>query len=189
VAVPLQSNSPAYIPASPTELSHSPTPNPVTELIQTFLTEAEDNATPPASPSTIPLPVYASPTLQDPSSPSYSNNKSQPGVHPGFLWNENLVDGSFKFPQFTLLDGDEQHPAPFYHINMEDKYPTISVTEGCGCPIQSIPLCTQPHPYPKPLLMHKEEFIFYDGECFMPLINKAIHVEGEITLWAEVTRY
>jgi hypothetical protein len=27
-------------------MSHSPTPNPVTELIQTFLTEAEDNATP-----------------------------------------------------------------------------------------------------------------------------------------------
>jgi hypothetical protein len=63
IAVPLQSDSPAYIPASPTELSHSPTPNPVAELIQTFLAEAEDNATPPTSPSAIPLPVYASPTL------------------------------------------------------------------------------------------------------------------------------
>jgi hypothetical protein len=99
------------------------------------------------------------------------------------------VDGSFKFPQFTLLHNDEQRPAPFYHINIEDKYPTVSVTEGCNCSIQSIPLCTQPHPYPKPLLTHKEEFIFYDGECFMPLINKAICMEGDITLQAEVTRY
>jgi hypothetical protein len=63
VAVPLQSDSPTYIPASPTELSCSPTPNPVAELIQTFLAEAKDNATPPTSPSAIPLPVYMSPTL------------------------------------------------------------------------------------------------------------------------------
>jgi hypothetical protein len=98
------------------------------------------------------------------------------------LWNENLVDGSFKFPQFTLLDGDEQCPAPFIHINMEDKYPTISVTEGRNCPIQSIPLHAQPHPYLKPLLTHKEEFIFYNGECFTPLINEAICMEGDITL-------
>jgi hypothetical protein len=100
-----------------------------------------------------------------------------------------LVDGTFKFPQFTLFDSNEQYTAPFYCINMEDKYPTISVTKGHNCPIQSIPLCTQPHPYPKPLLTQKEEFLFYDGECFTPLINEAICMEGDITLWAEVTRY
>jgi hypothetical protein len=189
ITIPLQSNSPAYTPALPTELSRSPTPNPVAELIQTFLAKAEDNATPPASPSAIPLPVYASPTLRDPSPPSYDNHESQPGVHPGFLWNENLVEGLFKFPQFTLLDGDEQRPAPFYHINMEDKYPTISVTEGCGCPIYSMSLRAQPYPYPKPLLTQKEEFIFYDGECFTPLVNKALRMDGDVTLRAEVVRY
>jgi hypothetical protein len=98
VVIPLQSDSPTYVPASPTELSHSPTPNPIAELIQTFLAEAEDNTTPPASPSTIPLPIYASPTLRDPSPLSYNNDKPQPGAHPGFLWNENLVDGVLKFP-------------------------------------------------------------------------------------------
>jgi hypothetical protein len=182
IAVPLQADSPAYIPSSPMELSHSPTPNPVAELIQTFLAEAEDNATPPASPSAIPLPIYASPTLQDPSPPLYNNNEPQPRTHPGFLWNENLVDGTFKFPQFTLLDGNKQYAAPFYYINMEDKYPTISITEGHNCPIQSIPLCAQPHPYPKPLLTQKEELLFHDRECFMPLINQAIHMEGDTTL-------
>jgi hypothetical protein len=45
------------------ELSYSPTPNLIAELIQTFLDKAEDNATPPASPFAIPLPVYASLTL------------------------------------------------------------------------------------------------------------------------------
>jgi hypothetical protein len=170
-------------------LSCSPTPNPVAKLIQTFLAEVEDNTTPPLSPSAVPLPVYASPTLRDPSPPSYNDNESQPGVHLGFLWNENLVDRSFRFPQFTLLEGDKQHPAPFYCINMEDKYPTVSITEGHNCPIQSILLHAQPHPYPKPLLMHKEEFVFYDGECFTPLINEAIHMEGDITLRAKVTRY
>jgi hypothetical protein len=64
-----------YIPASPTKLSHSPTPNPITELIQTFLAEAEDDATPPLSPSAIPLPVYASPTLQDPSPLVYNDDE------------------------------------------------------------------------------------------------------------------
>jgi hypothetical protein len=182
IAVSLQSNSPIYVPTSLTKLSQSSTPNLVAKLIQTFLAEAEDNATPLASPSAIPLSIYASPTLQDPSPPSYDDDEPQPGVHPGFLWNENLVDGSFKFPQFTLLNDDEQHLAPFYHINMEDKYPMVSVTEGHNCVVQSIPLHAQPHPYPKPLLTHKEEFIFYDGECFMPLINKAIHMEGDITL-------
>jgi hypothetical protein len=138
MAVPLQADSPAYIPASLMESSCSPTSNPVAKLIQTFLVKAEDNATPPASPSTIPLPIYASPTLRDPSPPSYNSDEPQPGVHPGFLWNENLVDGTFRFPQFTLLNGDEQYAALFYHINMEDKYPTVSVTEGHNCPIQSI---------------------------------------------------
>jgi hypothetical protein len=114
--------------------------------------EAADNATPPLSPSAIPLPVYDSPTLRDPSPPSYDNDESQPGVHPGFLWNENLVEGSFKFPQFTLMDSDKQYTTPFYHVNMDNKFPTVSVTEGHNCPVQSIPLCAQPHPYPKPLL-------------------------------------
>jgi hypothetical protein len=98
------------------------------------------------------------------------------------LWNENLVDRTFKFPQFMLLDGDEQYTAPFYCINMEDQYPTVSITKGCNCLAQSIPLRAQPHLYPKPLLTQKEEFLFHDGECFTPLINEAIHMEGDITL-------
>jgi hypothetical protein len=189
IATPLQSNSPTYVPTSPTELSCSPTPNPVAKIIQTFLAEAEDNATPPASPSAIPLPIYASPTLHDPSPPSYDDDEPQPGTHPGFLWNENSVDGVFKFPQFTISDGDNQYPAPFYRINMDDKYPTVSVTEGRNCPVHSISLCAQPHPYPKPLLTQKEEFIFHNGECFTPLINEALHMDRDVTLWAEVVRY
>jgi hypothetical protein len=189
VATPLRLNSPIYIPASPTKLSHSPTPNPVTDLIQTFLAEAEDNATPPISPSTIPLPVYDSPTLQDPSLPSYNNHNSQPGVHPGFLWNENLVDRIFKFPQFKLPDNDKCFTAPFYHVNMDDKYPTISVMAGHNCLIYTMPLHAQPHPYLKPLLTQKKEFLFHDRECFMPLVNEALRMDGDITLRAKVTRY
>jgi hypothetical protein len=79
--------------------------------------------------------------------------------------------------------------APFYCINMDDKYPTISVTEGQNCPIQSLPLCMQPHPYPRPLLTQKEEFLFCNGECFTPLVNEALHMEGDITLRAKVTQY
>jgi hypothetical protein len=105
------------------------------------------------------------------------------------LWNENLVDGSFKFPQFTLLDNNEQYSAPFYWINMEDKYSTVSVTKGHNCLIQSIPLWAQPHPYPKPLLTQKEEFLFHDRESFTPLVNEAICMKGDITLRAEVMRY
>jgi hypothetical protein len=92
------------------------------------------------------------------------------------------VDETIKFPQFTLLDGDKQYTAPFYYINMEDKYPTISVTEGHNCPIQPILLQAQPHPYPKPLLTQKEEFLFHDRECFIPLVNEAICMKGDITL-------
>jgi hypothetical protein len=154
-----------------------------------FLAEVEDNTTPPVSPSAIPLPIYASPTLCDPSPPSYDNNEPQPGMHPRFLWNENSVDRVFKFPQFTISDGDDQYPAPFYHINMDNKYPTVSVTKGHNCPIQSISLHAQPHPYPKPLLTQKEEFVFHDGECFTPLINEALHMDGDVTLRAEVVRY
>jgi hypothetical protein len=189
VTIPPQPNSPIYIPASPTELSYSPTPNPITEIIQTFLAEAEDNATPPPSPSAIPLPVYQSPTLWNLSPPTYENNDPQPGIHPGFLWNGNLEGGEAKFPQFCVYDGDKQFTAPFYCINMDDKYPTVSVTEGCNCLIQSLPLHVQPHPYPRLLLTQKEEFLFCNGECFTPLINEALHMEGDITLRAEVTRY
>jgi hypothetical protein len=59
ITIPIGSYSPIYIPATPTKLSHSLTPNPIAKLIQTFLAEAEDNATPPTSLSAIPLPVYA----------------------------------------------------------------------------------------------------------------------------------
>jgi hypothetical protein len=151
--------------------------------------EAADNATPPLSPSTVPLPTYASPTLRDSSPLSYNDNNSQPGVHPGFLWNENLVEGSFRFPQFTLMDSNEQYPTPFYCVNMDNKFPTVSVTEGHNCSVQSIPLHTQPHPYPKPLLTQKEEFLFHDGKSFTPLINQAIHMEDDITLQGEVVQY
>jgi hypothetical protein len=72
---------------------------------------------------------------------------------------------------------------------MEDKYPTVFITEGCNYLIQSILLCAQPHPYPKPHLTQKEEFIFCEGECFTPLVNQAVCMEGDITLWAEVIRY
>jgi hypothetical protein len=147
-----------------------------------FLAEAEDNTTPLTSPLAIPLPIYASPTLHDPSPPSYDNDEPQPGAHPGFLWNENSVDGVFKFPQFTISNGDNQYPAPFYCINMDDKYPMVLVTEGHNCPIHSISLHAQPHPYPKPLLTQKEEFMFHDRECFMPLINEALHMDGDVTL-------
>jgi hypothetical protein len=186
IVTPSQADSPAYIPALPTILSHSPTPNPITNIIQTFLTEAEDNATPPTSPSTAPLPIYDSPTLQDPSPPAY---KPQLGVHPGFLWNENLMNGNFKFPQFTLLGDQGSHAAPFYCINMDNKYPTISTTAGYDCPVYTIPLHAQPHRYPKPLLMQKEEFLFHDGECFTPLINEALRMEGDIMLRGEVIWY
>jgi hypothetical protein len=99
------------------------------------------------------------------------------------------VEGSFKFPQFTLPGDDKQHPAPFYHINMEDKYPTVSVTEGRNCPVHSMSLRARPHPYPKPLLTQKEEFIFHDGECFMSLVDEALRMDGDITLRAAVVRY
>jgi hypothetical protein len=85
-------------------LSRSPTSNPIANIIQTFLAEAEDNVTPLASPSATPLPVYDSSTLRDPSPPIY---EPQPGIHPGFLWNENLINEVFKFPQFTL-PGDQR---------------------------------------------------------------------------------
>jgi hypothetical protein len=186
ITTPVQLDSPIYIPASPTILLHSPTPNLITDIIQTFLAEAEDNTTPPASPSTTPLPIYDSPTLQDPSPPAY---EPQPGVHPGFLWDENLMNGVFKFPQFVLSNDQGEDIAPFYHINMNDKYPTVSTTAGCGCPTYTVPLCAQPHQYPRPLLMQKDEFLFHDGECFTPLVNKAIWMEGDITLRGEVICY
>jgi hypothetical protein len=31
--------------------------------------------------------------------------------------------------------------------------------------------------------------MFHDGECFTPLINEALHMDGDVTLWAEVVRY
>jgi hypothetical protein len=96
------------------------------------------------------------------------------------------MDGNFKFPQFTFPGNQESCVAPFYHINMDDKYPTVSITAGHDCPIYTIPLHAQPHCYLKPLLTQKEEFLFHDGECFMPLINEALHMEGDVTLRGEV---
>jgi hypothetical protein len=99
------------------------------------------------------------------------------------------MNGVFKFPQFVLPTNQGQDVAPFYCVNMDDKYPTVSTTVGHGCLVYTIPLCAKPHHYPKPLLTQKEEFPFHDGECFTPLINEALQMEGDITLRGEVVCY
>jgi hypothetical protein len=50
-------------------------------------------------------------------------------------------------------------------------------------------LHAQPHLYLKPLLTQKEEFLFHDRECFTPLVNEALHMDGDVTLRAKVIRY
>jgi hypothetical protein len=50
-------------------------------------------------------------------------------------------------------------------------------------------LCARPDPYPRGILRTKEEYLFFPNKPFTVLVNEAIDLERDETLWAEVFRY
>jgi hypothetical protein len=50
-------------------------------------------------------------------------------------------------------------------------------------------LRARPNPYPRGILHTKEEYLFFPNEPFTMLVNEAIDLERDETLWAEVSQY
>jgi hypothetical protein len=65
-------------------------------------------------------------------------------------------------------------------------YPKVAVTDGLGCPVQFHPLRAEPDLYPKLLITLKEEFLFTDDQPSMALVDRALVLEDDISLIAEV---
>jgi len=85
--------------------------------------------------------------------------------------------------------GEGQEVTPFIQVNGDTDYSELMATWGHRCNIHTRALHTKPNPYPHPQFTCKEEFFFQDHKSFMPLVNRAIHLEGDPTLAAEVQWY
>ena len=114
---------------------------------------------------------------------------SQPGVNPGPGWQLNSRDGG---PRPEVLIPDENHGtqiAPYILYDMDTESPEILATRGRGCTVHSRPLRACADPYPRPVFTRKQEFLFSRDEAFTPLVDRALQLEGDLTLIAEVQRY
>ncbi len=118
-----------------------------------------------------------------------SPTRPQPGIHPGPGWECNQTTGSIQYMFLIPDEGEGQEVAPFIQVDGDTDYPKLMATRGQGCNVHTKPLHVRPNPYPHPQFTQKEEFFFQDHESFTPLVDRAIHLEGNATLAAEVQRY
>ncbi len=86
-------------------------------------------------------------------------------------------------------EGEGREVAPFIQVNGDTDYPKLMATRGRGCNVHTRALRAIPNPYSRPRFTRKEEFFFQDHKLFTPLVDWAIHLEGDSTLAAEVQRY
>jgi len=86
-------------------------------------------------------------------------------------------------------EGEGREVAPFVQVDSDTDYPELMATRGHGCNVHTRALQAIPNPYPCPQFTWKEEFFFQDHESFTPLVDRAIHLEGDSTLAAEVQQY
>src|SRR5882757_8365039 len=76
--------------------------------------------------------------------------------------------------------------APFIWYDFYTDSPELLATHGRGCSIHSSFLHARPKPYDLPVMTKKERFLFRTKEAFTPLLDRAVELEGDITLRAEV---
>jgi len=161
---------PAYLPPPPDYQPHSPTPS--IEDITKLMTDGA---------------LVAAQTKANRQKPSLT--EPQPGVHPGLGWEHNQNDRGIKYMFLIPDEGDGQEVAPFIQVDGDTNYPKILATRGRGCNVHTRALQAKPNPYPCPLFTCKEEFFFQNHKSFTPLVDRAIHLEANPTLAAEVQQY
>ncbi len=123
--------------------------------------------------------LVAAQTKADRQTPSPTG--PQPGIHPRPRWEHNQTTGGIRYMFLIPDEGEGQEVAPFIQVNSDTDYPELLATHGQGCNIHTKALCAKPNPYPHPQFTCKEEFLFQDYKLFMPLVNRAIHLEGDAT--------
>ena len=158
---------PAYSPPPPDYRPHSPTPS--IEDITKLMTAGA---------------LVAAQTQVDRQMPSPTG--PQPGVHPGPGWECNQNAGGIQYMFLIPDEGEGREVAPFIQVDGDTDYPKLMATQGRGCNIHMRALRAIPNPYPRPQFTRKEEFLFQDHESFTPLVDQAIHLEGNSMLAAEV---
>jgi len=160
----------AYLPPPPDYCPHSPTPS--IENITELMTAGA---------------LVATQTEADQQTPSPTG--PQPGIHPGPRWECNQTTGGIQYMFLILDEGEGQEVAPFIQVDGDTDYPELMATQGHGCNVHTRALHARPNPYPCPQFTCKEEFFFQDHESFTPLVDRAIHLEGDPMLATEVQRY
>ncbi len=165
-----QVSVPTYSPPPPDYRPHSPTPSikDITELMTAGALVAAQTEADRLTPSPMGL---------------------QPGIHPGPRWERNQNTGGIWY-MFLIPDkGEGQEVAPFIQVDGNTDYPKLMATRGRRCNVHTRALRAIPIPYPRPRFTHKEEFFFQNHKSFTPLVDRAIHLEGDPMLVAEVQWY
>jgi hypothetical protein len=117
--------------------------------------------------------------------------QEEPHVHPGPGWSLNH-DGTRVLYNVRLpirQEGLEVLAFIWYDFDTND--PKLLLTRGRGCTVHSQPLHAQPcpRPYPATAPTHHEQVFFHQQERHTPLVNRALELEDDITLRAEVQCY
>ena len=79
--------------------------------------------------------------------------------------------------------------APFIWYNFYTDSPELLATRGRGHPVHSCPLEARPQPYPLPPFTRRHRMLFHQFEPYTPAVDRALDIERDVTLRAEVQRY
>src|SRR6266481_7515828 len=113
----------------------------------------------------------------------------QPSVHPRPGWEHNQNARGIQYMFLIPNEGEGREVAPFIQVDGNTDYPKLMATRGRRCNVHTRALQAIPNPYPRPRFTHKEEFFFQNHKSFTPLVDRAIHLEGDPMLVAEVQWY
>jgi hypothetical protein len=84
---------------------------------------------------------------------------------------------------------EELERPPYFRYDFDTDSPKLLTTFGRNCRVSSCPLHAQSQPYPLQPFTKRQCLFFHELEAHSPLVNRAIVLEGDLGLRAEVQRF
>ena len=84
---------------------------------------------------------------------------------------------------------EDKEVAPFFLYDFNTGFPELLTTRGRNCHIYTRFLHARPQPYPCKVLTKRQRLLFHPQEHHTPLVDRALDLERNVTLRAEVQHF
>jgi hypothetical protein len=84
---------------------------------------------------------------------------------------------------------EDEEAAPFFRYDFDIGSPELLTTRGRNCHVYARFLHARPRPYPCKALTKRQRLLFHPQERHTPLVDRALDLERDVTLRAEVQHF